>query len=73
MKITIIKGVPVEKLVLELKILSSSSVAAFDASGDSKRCFDRSVTANIVSRVTKKMYVKKFNQNNGFPKVDHFH
>lgn len=72
MKITIIKGVPVENLVLELKILSSSSVA-FDASGDSRRCFDRSVTANVVSRVTKKMYVKKFNQNNGFPKVDHFH
>ena len=72
MKITITIGVPVENLVLNLKILSSSSVA-FDASGGSKRCFTRSVTANIVSSVTKERYVRKFNQNNGLPKVDHFH
>ena len=72
MKITIIIGVPVENLVLKVKSLSSSSVA-FDEPGGSKRCFTRSVTANIVTRVTKAKYVKKFNQNNGLPMVDQFH
>lgn len=71
-KITIRTGVPVEKFVLQVKILSSSSVE-FDASGDNSLCFSRSVTANVVTRTTKAKYVRKFNQNNGLPMVTHFH
>lgn len=71
-KITIKIGTAFENLVLRTKILSSSSVT-FNALGESKRCFCRSVTANVVTRRTKAKYDKKFNQNNGFPMVVHFH